>query len=138
MGIALLPRLLEEFVTALVTDNPKQNKKTYPLGQPRFALIKLILLRNLEEGEFMPRVHLATDTPDQAYNLGRLLAILARVQKKAHEERKNGKVTKTLEGPGIVQRYYGGASTSQIRRNARPRICARRSRRSRNSRRLAA
>ncbi len=104
VGTALLPRLLEEFVTALLTDNPKQNKKTFPLGQSRFALLKLILLRNLEEGEFMPRVHLATDTPDQAYNLGRLLAIFARLQKKAHE----GK----LEGPGVVQRYYAGAASS--------------------------
>ena len=52
----------------------------------------------------MPRVHLATDTPDQAYNLGRLLAIFARLQKKAHE----GK----LEGPGVVQRYYAGAASS--------------------------
>lgn len=112
VSLALLPRLLEEYVTALITDNPKQKKPTYPLGRSRFALLKLLLIRNHTEGEFMPRVHLAADTPDQAYNLGRLLAILARVQKKAHEERKNGKVDKKLEGPGIVQRYYGGASTS--------------------------
>jgi hypothetical protein len=106
VSLALLPRLLEEYVTALITDNPKQKKPTYPLGRSRFALLKLILIRNHEpdKGEFMPRVHLATDTPDQAYNLGRLLAILARLQKKAHE----GK----LEGPGIVQRYYAGAASS--------------------------
>ncbi|MFO0937139.1 MAG: type I-C CRISPR-associated protein Cas8c/Csd1 [Gemmataceae bacterium] len=119
VSLSLLPRLLEEYVTALITDNPKQkkqqkkkNERTYPLNRSRFALFKLILIRNHEEGEFMPRVHLAADTSDQAYNLGRLLAILARVQKKAHEVRKNGKVVKKLEGPGIVQRYYAGASTS--------------------------
>lgn len=112
VGLALLPRMLEEFVTALVTDNPKQNKNTYPLSRARFALLKLILLRNPEKGEFMPRVHLAADSPDQAYNLGRLLAVLASLQKKAHQEKLNGKVTKKLEGPGIVQRYYAGAAAS--------------------------
>jgi CRISPR-associated protein Csd1 len=74
------------------------------MNQSRFALLKLILIRHHSPGEPMPKVHLATDTPDQAYNLGRLLAILARLQKQAHE----GK----LEGPGIVQRYYTGAASS--------------------------
>jgi CRISPR-associated protein Csd1 len=100
-SLALLEPLLAEFRSALVTDSKK--KPRYPFNRSRFALLKLILLRNAKGG-FMPKVHLATDTTDQAYNLGRLLALFSRLQKKAHE----GK----LEGPGVVERYYAGASSA--------------------------
>ncbi|MGQ0658194.1 MAG: type I-C CRISPR-associated protein Cas8c/Csd1 [Chromatiales bacterium] len=69
----------------------------------RFALMRLILNRNRKEGEPMiePQVF---ETDDPAYNCGRLLAIFDGLQMKAHEYK--------LEGAGIVERYYGSASSA--------------------------
>lgn len=74
-----------------------------PPGQSRMALIKLILNRNQKEGEPMiePQVF---ETYDPAYNCGRLLAVLAEAQQKAHEYK--------LEGAGIAERYFGTACSS--------------------------
>lgn len=104
--VRLLAPLLAEFHSALVTDSSKKPK--FPFNQSRFALLKLILLRNTPNGGFMPTPHLC-ETDDEAYNLGRLLCVLASLQKKAH---KRDKTDKGLEGPGIVERYYGSASTA--------------------------
>lgn len=98
--LRLLAPLLAEFRSALVTDSKK--KPRYPFNQSRFALLKLILLRN-PKGGFMPSPHLA-DTDDAAYNLGRLFCILSALQDQAHEYE--------LEGAGIVERYYGTASSA--------------------------
>jgi CRISPR-associated protein Csd1 len=98
--VRLVEPLLAEFRSALVTDAPK--KPTFPFNQSRFALLKLILLRN-PKGEFMPKAHLC-ETDDEAYNLGRLLCVLAALQDAAHDY--------GLEGPGVVERYYGSASTA--------------------------
>jgi CRISPR-associated protein Csd1 len=104
--IRLLAPVLAEFRSALVTDSKK--KPTFPFNQARFALLKLILTRNPNGGvTLMP--HLC-DTDDAAYNLGRLLCLLASLQKAAH--RGEGKAAKELEGPGIVERYYGTASSA--------------------------
>jgi CRISPR-associated protein Csd1 len=51
----------------------------------------------------MPKAHLC-ETDDQAYNLGRLLCVMAGLQDEAHDNK--------LEGPGIVEKYYGAASSS--------------------------
>lgn len=69
----------------------------------RFALIRLILNRNRKEGEPMiePKVF---ETSDAAYNCGRLLAIFDDLQMRAHEYQ--------LEGAGVVERYYGSASSA--------------------------
>jgi CRISPR-associated protein Csd1 len=119
-GIALpatmLKPILDEFQSALVKDSEKT--PTYPFTLSRFALIKLILIR-LErqrqeavhvadnsfrkEGESMPKAQLA-DTSDSAYNLGRLLAVLEGLQGKYHNYEK--------KGAGIVERYYGTASSA--------------------------
>jgi CRISPR-associated protein Csd1 len=98
--VHLLRPLLAEFRSALVTDSKK--KPRYPYNQSRFALLKLILLRN-PKGGFMPTPQLA-DTDDAAYNLGRLFCTLSALQDRAHEYQ--------LEGPGIVERYYGAASSA--------------------------
>jgi CRISPR-associated protein Csd1 len=66
-------------------------------------LIKLILIRNRKEGGFMPQPQLA-DTDDAAYNLGRLLAVLENLQNVYHDYEK--------KGAGIIERYYGTASTA--------------------------
>ena len=44
------------------------------------------------------------DTPDPAYNCGRLLAIFDDLQTQAHDYK--------LEGAGVVERYYGSASSA--------------------------
>lgn len=74
-----------------------------PPGQSRMALLRMILNRNRKEGEPMiePRVF---ETPDPAYNCGRLLAIFDDLQMQAHSYK--------LEGAGVVERYYGSASSA--------------------------
>lgn len=69
----------------------------------RFALLKLILNRNRKEGDIMiePKVF---ETEDKAYNCGRLLAVLAEIQAKAHDYQ--------LSGAGVAERYFGTASVS--------------------------
>lgn len=47
---------------------------------------------------------LTVDTDDPAYNCGRLLAVFDHLQAQAHENK--------LEGAGVVERYYGTASSS--------------------------
>jgi CRISPR-associated protein Csd1 len=100
-SIMLLKPILDEFHTALVKDDAK--KPTFPFSQSRFALIKLILLRNIKEGGFMPTPQLA-DTPEQAYNLGRLLGVFESLQDRYHDFEK--------KGAGVVERYYGTASSA--------------------------
>jgi CRISPR-associated protein Csd1 len=62
----------------------------------------LILNRNRKEHEpaMEPKVF---ETDDLAYNCGRLLAVLDDLQQAAHEYK--------LEGAGVVERYYGTASS---------------------------
>lgn len=116
LPITLLKPILDEFHSALVKDDEKKPEKErlFPFSTSRFALIKLILSRNpnRKEGNFMPTYELA-DTPDPAYNLGRLLAVLENLQDKYHNyERK---------GAGIVDRYYGTASSAPA--SAFPLLC---------------
>jgi CRISPR-associated protein Csd1 len=74
-----------------------------PPGQSRMALLRMLLNRNIKEGEPMiePKVF---STPDPAYNCGRLLAIFDDLQMQAHSYK--------LEGAGVVERYYGSASSA--------------------------
>ena len=106
-SLMLLKPILDEFQSALVKDDSK--KPTFPFNQSRFALIKLILLRffrnqsQRKEGDFMPGPQLA-DTPEPAYNLGRLLAVFESLQDKYHNYDK--------KGAGVVERFYGTASSA--------------------------
>ncbi|MDW8305426.1 MAG: type I-C CRISPR-associated protein Cas8c/Csd1 [Acidobacteriota bacterium] len=70
----------------------------------RFALLKLVINRNKKENEPMIEYKLNEQITDVAYNCGRLLAVFGELQKAAHEYK--------LKGPGIVERYYGIASTA--------------------------
>lgn len=99
--LSLLKPILDEFHSALVKNDEKN--QTWPFSQSRFALIKLILIRNNKGGGFMPTYELA-DTPDEAYNLGRLLAVFENLQDKYHNCEK--------KGPGVVERYYATASSA--------------------------
>ena len=60
----------------------------------------------------MPIYELA-DTPDSAYNLGRLLAVFESLQDKYHNYEK--------KGPGVVERYYAAASSAPA--SAFPILC---------------
>lgn len=111
LPITMLKPILDEFHSALVKNDEK--KRTYPYGQSRFALIKLILIRNNNrKEEFMPEYQL-TDTNDPSYNLGRLLAVLEGLQKRSRRAGKAGpeRGSERLNA-GIIERYYGQASTA--------------------------
>jgi CRISPR-associated protein Csd1 len=105
--VTLLKPILDEFQSALVKDDT--TKPTFPFNQSRFALLKLILLRffrnqsQRKEGEYMPTPQLA-DTPEPAYNLGRLLAVFESLQDRYHNFEK--------KGAGVIERYYGTASSA--------------------------
>lgn len=110
LPIVLLKPILDEFHSALVKDSDEE--KMYPFSTSRFALIKLILIRNRKDGDFMPTYELA-DTPDPAYNLGRLLAVFESLQDEYHNYEK--------KGAGVVERYYGAASSAPA--SAFPILC---------------
>ncbi len=106
-SLILLKPILDEFQSAFVKDDA--SKPTFPFNVSRFALIKLILLRffrnqpDRKEGDFMPEPQLA-DTPEPAYNLGRLLAVFESLQDRYHNFEK--------KGAGVVERFYGTASSA--------------------------
>lgn len=111
LPITMLKPVIDEFHSALVKNDEKN--QTYPFSQSRFALIKLILIRNRrKEDQFMPTYELA-DTSDPAYNLGRLLAVFEELQDKYHNYEK--------KGPGVVERYYAAASSAPA--SAFPILC---------------
>lgn len=97
--ISLLKPILNQLHSRLVRDD------TYNLlyDESRFALLKLILNRQPNRSMEIKST-LTADTEDAAYNCGRLLAILADTQAKAHEFK--------LEGAGVTERYFGTASVS--------------------------
>lgn len=99
-SISILPKLLNRIKTDIVSKNRKEER--FPLS--RFALLKLILNRNRKERELMIEYELNEQIDDIAYNCGRLLAIFGELQAAAHGYQ--------LEGPGVVERYYGMASTA--------------------------
>jgi len=98
--VSLLTSILNQLQSKLVRD------ENYQLlyDQSRFALLKLILNRNRKNTTMEIRPELTADTDDAAYNCGRLLAILAAAQDKAHDYK--------LEGAGVAERYFGTASVS--------------------------
>lgn len=99
-SVSLLNPILNQLHSKLVRD------ENYHLlnDESRFALLKLILNRNRKKTDMEMKPELTADTDDPAYNCGRLLAILAATQDKAHDYK--------LEGPGVAERYFGTASVS--------------------------
>ena len=99
-SLSLLKPVLNQLNSRLVRDD------TYNLlyDESRFALLKLILNRNRTASTMEIKTTLTADTEDPAYNCGRLLAILAATQAKAHDFK--------LEGAGVAERYFGTASVS--------------------------
>ena len=74
------------------------------LNHSRFALAKLILNRNRKDNTMEIAEQLDAKAEDAAYQCGRLLAVLAETQAKAHDYQ--------LEGAGIAERYFGTAMAS--------------------------
>ena len=99
-GISLLKPLLGQLHSRLVRDDTYN----FLYDESRFALLKLILNRNRHPTTMEIQRSLTADTEDAAYNCGRLLAILASTQAKAHNFK--------LEGAGVAERYFGTASVS--------------------------
>jgi CRISPR-associated protein Csd1 len=98
---------------SLQQDFHKSGQPVPPSGQARFALLKLILNRNRDNKSMEQQPQLVADTSDVAYNCGRLLAVFDALQQEAHKKRNaDGKVVSELEGPGVVERYFGTASAS--------------------------
>lgn len=98
-SVMLLKPILNRFANELASDGPNLVLRR----MSRFALTRLILNRNRKGDEPMiePQVF---ETNDPAYNCGRLLAIFDDLQMRAHEYH--------LEGAGVVERYYGSASSA--------------------------
>lgn len=101
-SVSLLKPILDRLHSRLVRVRDENYKLLY--DESRFALLKLILNRNRKDTDMEIASQLTADTDDPAYNCGRLLAILAATQAKAHDY--------NLEGPGVAERYFGAASVS--------------------------
>ena len=74
------------------------------LNHSRFALAKLILNRNRKENTMEIAEQQDAKAEDAAYQCGRLLAVLAEAQAKAHDYQ--------LKGSGVAERYFGTAMAS--------------------------
>ena len=95
--------LLNPMLKRLEIDLVKNGPNTALRNLSRFALLRLIVNRTRKDGDPMiePQVF---ETNDPAYNCGRLLALFDDLQMRAHEFQ--------LEGAGVVERYYGSASSA--------------------------
>jgi CRISPR-associated protein Csd1 len=101
-SVFLIKPILDQLHSFLVRDAEYARNKLI-CDESRFALLKLILNRQPDRlMEIEPS--LTTQSDDPAYNCGRLLAILAAAQNKAHEFQ--------LGGAGVAERYFGTASVS--------------------------
>lgn len=96
-------QLLKPVLTRLAKQLAKDGPNTTLRNLSRFALIRLIVNRNRKDGEPFMETKVC-DTNDAAYNCGRLLAIFDDLQMNAHDFQ--------LEGAGVVERYYGSASSA--------------------------
>lgn len=97
--LGLAKQLLDQLQSHLLRDGGYQ----IIYDRSRFALLRLVLNRNRGTPMEIP-IALTANTPDPAYNCGRLLAVLHAAQEKAHDFK--------LEGPSIAERYFGAASVS--------------------------
>lgn len=102
-GVAPSLTLLHPILNRLRVDMAHDGS-TALLNHSRFALAKLILNRNRKDDIMEIAERQTADTGDAAYQCGRLLAVLAETQAKAHDYQ--------LEGAGVVERYFGTAMAS--------------------------
>ena len=102
-GAASSLALLHPMLNRLRVDMARDGS-TALLNHSRFALAKLILNRNRRDNIMEIAEQRTADKGDAAYQCGRLLAILAEAQAKAHDYK--------LEGAGVTERYFGTAMAS--------------------------
>lgn len=102
-GTAPSLTLLHPMLNRLRVDMARDGS-TALLNHSRFALVKLILNRNRKENIMVVTEQQDTKAEDAAYQCGRLLAVLAEAQAKAHDYQ--------LEGAGVAERYFGTAMAS--------------------------
>ena len=98
-SLALLHPMLNRLRVDMAHDG-----STALLNHSRFALAKLILNRNRKENSMEITEKQDAKAEDAAYQCGRLLAVLAEAQAKAHDFQ--------LEGAGVAERYFGTAMAS--------------------------
>ena len=98
-SLTLLHPLLDRLRVDMARDG-----STALLNHSRFALAKLILNRNRKDNIVEIAERQTTNTEDSAYQCGRLLAVLAEAQAKAHDYQ--------LKGAGVTERYFGTAMAS--------------------------
>ena len=97
-SLMLAKRIVDRFAAEIARDGDSALRNL-----SRFALLRLVVNRNRKEGDPLIEPELA-DTTDAAYNCGRLLAVFEDLQRSAHG--------KDFEGAGVVERYYGSASSA--------------------------
>ncbi|MDB4713024.1 type I-C CRISPR-associated protein Cas8c/Csd1 [bacterium] len=102
-GVSPALTLLHPMLNRLRVDTARDGASAM-LNHSRFALTKLILNRNKKQNIMTIETHQTSDTQDAAYQCGRLLAVLAEAQAKAHDYK--------LEGAGVTERYFGTAMSS--------------------------
>lgn len=106
--ISLIKPLLDQLHSKILKD---ENYRVI-WDQSRFALLKLILNRHhrsRKESTMQLQSKLTTDTPDAAYNCGRLLSVFDNLQRTAHRAEAGGasKLNTTL-----AERYFGAAASN--------------------------
>lgn len=106
--ISLIKPLLDQLQSKILED---ENYRVF-WDQSRFALLKLILnrhYRSRNELTMQLESKLTTDTPDPAYNCGRLLSVFDNLQRTAHRAEAGGasKLNTTL-----AERYFGAAASN--------------------------
>lgn len=95
--------LIGNIVNRIAIDLTNEGRKSLS-NHSRFSLLRLIVNRNRnKEKEPMIDPNL-NEIEDYPYNCGRLLAVFEQLQEVYHEYK--------LEGPSVVERYYGTAASS--------------------------
>ena len=102
-GVSPSLTLLHPMLNRLRVDMARDGG-TALLNHSRFALAKLILNRNRKDNIMEIAERQNAEAADAAYQCGRLLAVLAEAQDKAHNYK--------LEGAGVTERYFGTAMAS--------------------------
>ncbi|MEX1115742.1 MAG: type I-C CRISPR-associated protein Cas8c/Csd1 [Akkermansiaceae bacterium] len=106
--ISLIKPLLDQLQSKILKD---ENYRVI-WDQSRFALLKLILNRHhrsRNELTMQLESKLTTDTPDPAYNCGRLLSVFDNLQRTAHRA-ETGAASKL--NTTLAERYFGAAASN--------------------------
>ena len=99
VGSALHGNPLPKWLLALAV---RRNATERKVTRPRAAVIKMVLFSELDRLEENTMVELEKQSENQAYQLGRLMAVLEAIQKQAQRGIKST----------ITDRFYGSASTA--------------------------